>query len=88
MFTELRISQYIIIPISLALLVAMSGWYVSYNETQKLREVEIANYTHANNITSFQRFKSGFSSILILSDLIVAVTKAFLLKAILNSHQF
>ena len=84
MFTELRISQYIIIPISLALLVAMSGWYVSYNETQKLREIEIANYTHANNITSFQRFKSGFSSILILSDLIVGSDQSFLVESYLE----
>jgi len=84
MLTELRISQYIIIPISLALLVAMSGWYVSYNETQKLRGIEVINYKHENNIKNFQRFKSRLSSALILSDLIVESGQNSLIESYLE----
>ena len=96
MFNDLKISHYIIFPISLALLVAMSGWFISFKETQKLRRIEIINYSHDNNIINFDRFKSGFTSLLIFSDLIMNNKKEVLIdnyleqSAILNRqiHNF
>lgn len=84
---KLRIAQYLIIPITLALVVALSGWFISFKETQQLRLIEASNYKHLNDITSFKRLSSGYSSLLIISDLIVGSQQTFLLESYLNQSE-
>lgn len=84
MFNDLKISHYIIFPISLALIVAMSGWFISYKETQKLRKIEIINYNHENNIINFDRFRSGYNLLLTFSDLIINSKQEFLIDNYLD----
>lgn len=84
---KLRIAQYLIIPITLALVVALSGWFISFKETQQLRLIEASNYKHLNDITSFKRLSSGYSSLLIISDLIVGSQQTFLVESYLNQSE-
>ena len=84
---KLRIAQYLIIPITLALVVALSGWFISFKETQQLRLIEASNYKHLNDITSFKRMSSGYSSLLIISDLIVGSQQTFLVESYLNQSE-
>lgn len=84
---KLRIAQYLIIPITLALFVALSGWFISFKETQQLRIIEASNYKHLNDITSFKRLSSGYSSLLIISDLIVGSQQTFLVESYLTQSE-
>lgn len=75
----MRISQYLMVPILIAIAVLIGSWWVVYERTEQLKIAQANLVQGDNQKLRFDGMENELSGLLILGDLIVASNQTFLL---------
>ncbi|MDG0979303.1 MAG: bifunctional diguanylate cyclase/phosphodiesterase [Halieaceae bacterium] len=75
----MRISQYLMVPILIAIAVLIGSWWIVYERTEQLKIAQANLVQGDNQKLRFAGMENELSGLLILGDLIVASNQTFLL---------